>query len=156
MKNLKTFAAHFGATLNVDSKLLVENKQKFYLLNPVILKFLKKDFYYAGLYLGKNLNGTFIPSFNLLDLIAQNAKNRVVLKRKAAWLFICGRDITKKGITKFTGSKRKGYLALVLNEHGECLGYGKIFNVAGADDGIVVKNVFDVGDFLRRERLLSC
>jgi len=50
------------------------------------------------------------------------------------------------------GSKRKGDTTLVLNEFGECLGFGKILDdVTGTGGKIAVQNVLDVGDFLRRE-----
>ena len=43
----------------------------------------------------------------------------------------------------------------MLNEFGECLGFGRIVGNLrdnGAVDEIAVWNVSDVGDFLRRER----
>jgi ribosome biogenesis protein Nip4 len=53
-----------------------------------------------------------------------------------------------------TGSRRRGDCTLVINQRGECLGFGRIHcNLNGGDDeDIVVKNISDVGDFLRRER----
>jgi ribosome biogenesis protein Nip4 len=42
-----------------------------------------------------------------------------------------------------------------MNRHGECLGFGKIlFDIDGEKDGnkVIVKNVSDIGDFLRREK----
>jgi ribosome biogenesis protein Nip4 len=50
------------------------------------------------------------------------------------------------------GSRRKGDAVLVINEFGECLGFGRL--MAGLDvplGEVVVRNVLDVGDFLRRE-----
>ena len=93
---------------------------------------MKGDFYYAGLYLGKvGKKGVFFPSFNLLNMLVDVAANKVVVDRKAAWLFICGRDIFREGIVKVMGSKRKGDATLVLNEFGECLGFGKIMEDLG-------------------------
>jgi ribosome biogenesis protein Nip4 len=153
MKALKAFAVQFGAQLRIDPELLVENKQRYYLLNPSMAKMAKEDFYYAGLLLGKNKNGIFQPSFSLLSMIVGDAKNTVVLRRRAAWLFICGRDIFKGGISRFNGSKRKGDLTLVVNEFGECLGYGRIVGTMGErEETVVIKNVLDLGDFLRREK----
>jgi len=43
----------------------------------------------------------------------------------------------------------------VLNEFGECLGFGRIVGKLSGDgksDEIAMRNVSDVGDFLRRER----
>jgi hypothetical protein len=51
------------------------------------------------------------------------------------------------------GSKRKGDYTLTLNRHGECLGFGKIlFNLDRKIEGVTVKNISDIGDFLRREK----
>jgi len=50
------------------------------------------------------------------------------------------------------GSKRKSDVTLVLNEFGECLGFGQIIDDLNVSDGkVAIKNVLDVGDFLRRE-----
>ena len=52
------------------------------------------------------------------------------------------------------GSRRKGDHTLVLNEFGECLGFGKIIgslDEAAKNSEVVVRNVSDIGDFLRRE-----
>jgi ribosome biogenesis protein Nip4 len=43
----------------------------------------------------------------------------------------------------------------VLNEFGECLGFGRIIGKLSGETGnneVVIKNVSDIGDFLRRER----
>jgi ribosome biogenesis protein Nip4 len=51
------------------------------------------------------------------------------------------------------GSKRTGDYTLVLNEHKECLGFGKIMHSLGeGKSGVAVKNISDIGDFLRREK----
>ena len=42
-----------------------------------------------------------------------------------------------------------------MNEYDECLGFGKIvLNLRGAPDSeqIAIKNILDIGDFLRREK----
>ena len=121
-------------------------------LSPQLKKIIKSDFYYAGLYLGKISKGIFFPSFNLLNLLVGVVANKVVVDRKSGWLFICGRDIFQEGIVKSMGSKLKGDTTLVLNEFGECLGFGKIVNrFQVPNNEVMVKNILDVGDFLRRE-----
>jgi ribosome biogenesis protein Nip4 len=85
----------------------------------------------------------------LVDISA----NKTVLDRKAGWLFICGRDVFRKGIVKTMGSQRKGDCTLVLNEFGECLGFGVIAAKSDKTDfKVLVRNILDIGDFLRRER----
>jgi len=103
--------------------------------------------------LGETKHGEFFPSFNLLNMIAQEKANTISLGKKAEWLFICGRDVFGQGITKVAGSMKKGDYTLVLNVYGECLGFGRILrSLEGKKKGPAVENVLDVGDFLRRER----
>ena len=152
MKPYEVFASRFGSRVAFNSEMVTEKNQRYYLLNPRVKTILQSDYYYAGLYLGKIKNGMFFPSFNLLNMLVSAAANKIVIDQKAAWLFICGRDVFRVGIVKVMGSKRKGDATLVLNEFGECLGFGKILEDLGASEGkIAVENVLDVGDFLRRE-----
>ncbi len=152
MKPYEVFASRFGCNVAFNSELIVEKSQRYYLLNPRLKKMLPSDYYYAGLYLGKLKNGMFFPSFNFLNMLMGVAANKIVVDQKAAWLFICGRDLFRVGLTKVMGSKRKGDATLVLNTFGECLGFGKILTDLNTSDGnVAVKNVLDVGDFLRRE-----
>jgi len=151
MRPLEAFASRFGGKIAFNPEFIVEKSQRYYLLNPRLKK-LPGNFYYAGLYLGKVKNGVFFPSFNLLNMLVDVAVNKVVVNRKAAWLFICGRDVFGTGVINVMGSKRKGETTLVLNEFGECLGFGKITSdLGGFGKNVVIKNVLDIGDFLRRE-----
>ena len=152
VKPLIVFASKFGASVVLNHELLVEKAQCYYLLNPILRKIAKPNFYYAGLYLGKVEGGVFFPSFNLLNMMAPVAANKVFLEPKAAWLFICGRDVFKKGIAKSMGSQRKGDYTLVLNACGECLGFGVLTaSLAAVSGRVVVRNMLDIGNFLRRE-----
>jgi ribosome biogenesis protein Nip4 len=158
MNPLPRFARQFGANITLNPRLVVQKANRFFLLNSSLQSFAVTDFFYAGLYLGKVKSGVFFPSFNLLNILADSATNRIVLTSEAAWLFICKRDILKKSIVRFYGSGRKNTAVLVQNEFGECLGFGRIIgNLSDLtdlieDNEIVVKNVLDLGDFLRRER----
>lgn len=152
MRAIESFASRFGAKIALKADFVVMKAQRFYLLNPSVQKVTRGDFYYAGLYLGKVKEGRFFPSFNLLNMLIDAAANKVVLDRKAAWLFICGRDAFRRGIVKAMGSQRKGDCTLVLNEFGECLGFGTIEDYFSGEGKVAVRNVLDVGDFLRREK----
>jgi ribosome biogenesis protein Nip4 len=152
MKPLTAFASQFGGKIALNPDFVLETELRYYLLNPALRKVTRNDFYYAGLHLGKVKNGMFFPSFNFLNMLVPIAANKVVLNRKAAWLFICGRDVFRKGIVKFIGSQRKGDFTLVLNEFGECLGFAMVsVSVEESAGQVVLRNVLDVGDFLRRE-----
>ena len=154
MKAIRDFAFQFGAKFIVNADLTVEKDGRYFLLNASLRALIRKDFYYAGTYLGKVKNGRFFPSFNLLAILARVDANKIIVNKKAAWLFICGRDIFQKGIITVRGSRRKGDYTLVLNEFGECLGFGKILCSLEAEEKkteIAIKNISDIGDFLRRE-----
>jgi ribosome biogenesis protein Nip4 len=154
MKAIRDFAFQFGAKFIVNADLMVEKDGRYFLLNPSLRALIRKDFFYAGTYLGKVKNGRFFPSFNLLAILARVDANKTIVNKKAAWLFICGRDIFQKGIMTVRGSRRKGDYTLVLNEFGECLGFGKILCSLEAEEKkteIAIKNISDIGDFLRRE-----
>ena len=149
------FAAQFGVQIALNVDLMVENSGRFYLVNPVLKPLIHQDFFSAGVFLGKAKEGKFFPSFNLLGMLAKKEANRIVLDKKAAWLFICGRDVLRKSIVRVVGQGRKDTNTLVFNDFGECLGFGRIVeNLRGSavDNVLVVRNVLDVGDFLRRER----
>ncbi|MGB9676302.1 MAG: hypothetical protein ACPL0C_03860 [Candidatus Bathyarchaeales archaeon] len=154
MKFIGDFAARFGVKIDFDEKNIVEKENRYFLLNDRLKGLIGNDFFYAGVYLGMVKNGVFLPSFNLLKIIAEKeGANKVFVDERSAWLFICGRDIFKRGITKIEGSRKRGDYTLVLNRHGECLGFGIILkDLDAVEKGVVVKNVLDIGDFLRRER----
>jgi ribosome biogenesis protein Nip4 len=154
-KPITSFAAQLRVQIALNLDLMVEKNGRYYLVNPALKPLVRQDFFYAGVFLGKVKEGKFFPSFNLLAMLAKIDANRVVVDRKAAWLFICGRDVLGKSIVRVQGAGKKHTNALVLNEFGECLGFGRIVeNLSGGegDNQIVLRNVSDVGDFLRRER----
>jgi len=153
MKPIFAFAAKVNSKLVLDPKLVLEKDERYFLLNKNLKGMVRTDFYYAGLYLGKTKKGKFFPSFNLLATLAETKANKVIGTEKAAWLFICGRDIFNEGIKSVQGSRRKGDFTLVLNVYGECLGFGKILqDLSSKNITLAIKNVSDIGDFLRRER----
>jgi ribosome biogenesis protein Nip4 len=98
---------------------------------------------YFGTYLG--IEGRmFIPSFFLLEKLRDHSK-KAIINEKAAWLFICGRDILSESVVKADPLNSRDYL-LVMNENKEILGYG--YYIDGK-----IRNLLDRGDFLRRERI---
>ncbi len=153
MKKINDFVSRVGAKINLDKDLIVKNQNRYFLLNKNLKRLISKDFFCAGVYLGKTKGGRFFPGFNLLAIVAEGKSNKIVVDGKTAWLFICGRDVFKQGIINVKGSKRKGDYTLIINRHGECLGFGKILcNLDREIEGVVVKNISDIGDFLRREK----
>jgi len=152
LKAIENFCSRFGGKVSLQSEFLVEKVGRFYFLNPQLKNVIRSDFFYAGLYVGKLKKGIFFPSFNLLKMLANVANNKIVVNPKAAWLFICGRDLLKDGLVKVYGSQRRGKYTLILNKYGECLGFGRIVgSFDGQGNAVLVKNILDLGDFLRRE-----
>jgi ribosome biogenesis protein Nip4 len=154
MKEIKDFVAQFNASIALDESHVVRNRNRYYLLSKKLQHQVPEGFFYAGSYLGAVKGASFFPSFLLLTMIAETKANKLVVDKKTAWLFICGRDIFKKGI--LDGNRlKKGDYTLILNERNECLGFGKtICNLRGEADAdkVAVKNILDIGDFLRREK----
>jgi ribosome biogenesis protein Nip4 len=152
IKPLEDFLSRFNAKIFLDETFLVKKRNRYFLLNEALKNVIARNFFYAGLYLGKMRKGRFFPSFNLLKMIGKTKANKVVVDKKTEWLFICGRDIFKRGIKKVKGSREKGSYVLILNMKDECLGYGKILhNLNKTSERVVIKNILDIGDFLRRE-----
>jgi ribosome biogenesis protein Nip4 len=158
MKEIKEFVAQFRASIPFDESRIVKNRNRYYLLSKKLKQQAPQGFFYAGAYLGAVKGSSFFPSFLLLAMIAERKAKKLVVDKKTAWLFICGRDIFKQGIVKGDGVK-KGDYALVLNERNECLGFGKIMHNPREECAdatkVVVKNILDIGDFLRREKRQS-
>lgn len=153
IKSIMDFVKRFDAELSLDENLILKKGNRCFLLNEKLKNFVRGDFFYAGIYLGEIRNGGFSPSISLLKMIAERAANKIIVDGKTAWLFICGRDVFRQGIIRVDGSKRKGDFTLVLNMRGECLGFGEITrNLDEEGNGVYVKNIFDIGDFLRREK----
>lgn len=155
MKPIVDFAKRFSARLDLDKAFLLATEGRYFLVNERLKPLVRNDFYYAGVYLGKVKRGIFFPSFILLMMLAKGKANKVVVDDKTAWLFIVGRDVFKRGIVKATGSRRKGDYTLILNRHNECLGFGRLMHSLDEvqeKNEVVVKNISDIGDFLRRER----
>ncbi len=152
-KVITNFAQRFGVEVALNPELTVEKNGRYYQVNAALKPLLRGDFYVAGVYLGKAKDGKFFPSFNLLSMLAKHRANRVVVDQKAAWLFICGRDILAKGVLRTFGAAKKGTATLVMNEFDECLGFGTVLGSFGdSNTAVAVRHVLDLGDFLRRER----
>jgi ribosome biogenesis protein Nip4 len=155
MKTIDEFASRFDARLSLDDKLIAEKQGRYFLLSEDLEKLMTDAFFYAGVYLGKVKRNVFFPSFILLRMIAESEANKVTVNERTEWLFICGRDIFKQGIVKTTGSQERGAYVLIMNKHGECLGFGKLLRSTDEEVGkqkVIIRNVSDIGDFLRREK----
>lgn len=153
IKAIDDFVSHLKTEVSLDETLIVKKQSRYFLLDQNLKQLASNDFFYAGTYLGKVKEGRFFPSVSLLEFIARKEANKVTVDKKTEWLFICGRDIFAQGIVKVVGSGKKDDYTLVLNLHGECLGFGRILcNLNGKRQGLAIENMLDIGDFLRREK----
>lgn len=101
---------------------------------------------YIGECIAHERGNNIVPSVDFLQVMGKQAKRKVVVNEKGEWLFICGRDLFEDAIVKSNGAK-KDDIVVVLNQHMECIGYGRFI-----DSKIAVKRIFDIGDLLRREK----
>ena len=142
----------FCKELNYELKEeLITIDKKTFLINKKIKKILtniKEKPKNAGLLLGYEKNKLFHPSINLLKLISEKTNKKIQLNKKGAWLFICGRDIMKESIMKLPTNKGK---IIVCDEKENVLGIAQLKKHTDSNN-IIAKNIFDIGDFLRREK----
>jgi len=127
---------------------IIKLHKSYYLVNEELQKVMKKipdEAQSAGIYLGEEEK----PSLALLRLISKISDTKIFLNEKAAYLFICGRDIMGQSIIKANADEG---LVLVQNEKDENLGYGRFIGNINEPEEIVVKNLLDLGNFLRREK----
>lgn len=136
--------------LFIDEKIdAVKLGDKFFKLEPEIAEFkdkIKLKPFMVSNYMGKIIKGKFVPSFILLDMLSEISEKKVVVKDIGEIDFLYGKNLKKRHILKCP--KDHPAFVLVINEFGNCLGYGKL----KSKKELTVKNEFDRGDFLRREK----
>ena len=148
MEKIRNFIKSFTTE---DIGKIEKIRNSYFLIDKDVEKIkdkIEKNPFAAGLFLGESKK-SFIPSTNLLDILSKKTEKKIFVNRKTAWLFLCDRDIFGSGIEK---SNAKKGLVLVQNDRDENLGYGEIIAELTQKDKVVVKNLFDRGNFLRRER----
>jgi ribosome biogenesis protein Nip4 len=122
--------------------------EEWFLVPPRLFalgKSLPRQPVFVGSFLGRKKNNYLMPGVPLLDMLAASKKTKkVVVNDKSAWLFVCGKNILPASILSTENSPVVGDWVLVMQGK-ECIGFGEF-------QKDVIKNVFDVGDFLRRER----
>jgi ribosome biogenesis protein Nip4 len=144
--NPREFAKKFTDQAVIDESLLYNLQREYFLVGPTFRELIpniqiRPD--YLGTYLGEDSNKGFIPSFFLLEMLKPHSKT-ITLNERSSWLFICGRNVLFEGILKKDQIKNMDFV-IVLNERGEVFGYGQYLRNE-------IRNLFDRGDFLRRER----
>ena len=140
------FILRFGSAELAFNKDILSLGREYFLVRKELREAISKNSLrpeYLGTFLGRDTDVGFIPSFALLEMIKEKSR-KVVLNEKSAWLFICGRNALKEGVVRKDKFENMDHV-IVLNEKNEVLGYGQFIKNE-------IRNLFDRGDFLRRER----
>ncbi|MCC7574707.1 hypothetical protein KO361_03895 [Candidatus Woesearchaeota archaeon] len=142
-KDLDEFVSFF---VNDFSYKYVKVGKNYFLVNSFSDSFSDNNLssFMIGSPLGKD-NKFFEPSLFLLELLSKDSRNKVFINDQAEWLFLCGRDVFLDNVVK---NQSSGDVFLVQNSKDENLGLGFKTKINGK---VMVKNLFDRGDFLRRE-----
>lgn len=146
MEKINSFVKYF-----VDEKLdnIIKIKKSYFLVDKELENIkVKQEPFAIGLFLGEIKDNKFVPSSNLLNILAKKTEKKIFISKKTEWLFLCGRDIFGKGIIRSNVKQGK---VLVQNEKDENLGYGSIVGDLSNKESIVVKNIYDKGEFLRKK-----
>ena len=146
-----------------DCKILIREsngKREVYLLSDDLVDFLEKsniEFVIAGIKIGeigKRLRLTLEGSFFV------KCGKRVVLNEKGEMLFLYGRDVFSQSVVEVTPDVRENDLVFVCNLKNDVLGLGR--SRFGAErfksverDRVVVENIIDRGEYLRKDRLYT-
>jgi ribosome biogenesis protein Nip4 len=150
MRSLNEFLTAIGAEHGYDEEKLLKINTKRFSVGEELGNFVldRRQLVYAGRYLGKTRR-EFLPSSILLDELSRvEGLNRIHVDAETAWLFVCGRDIFGENVRRVEGEFADGNAFLVMFG-GSCLGYGV---VEPSEGRLILRNVLDIGDFLRRER----
>jgi ribosome biogenesis protein Nip4 len=135
----KQFTDHF------DLRPVQKIRNQYFLVDNSLAKKIPLQPQSIGLFLG-TLKKDLQPSPALIDLLAKTSTKKAIIDDKAAWLFLCGRDVFPQSILKNAVSEG---LVLVQNEKDENLGLGKMFK---GKNGMMIRNLLDKGEYLRMER----
>jgi len=152
VKELRDFLAAIGAVYEPTGERVNLNDRRF-VVGPEVAAHLRDRgrLIYSGKLLGRT-KAEFIPAAGLLrELGRMEEPHKAWVDERVGWLFACGRDVFGESILRSEGELAEGTCFLVMMG-GDCLGYGIVETSGGRT---MLRNVFDIGDFLRRERGLD-
>ncbi|MFH1013778.1 MAG: hypothetical protein V1769_04645 [Thermoplasmatota archaeon] len=133
----------------------VKIKDNYFLLDRHLNSFrLSQEATLMGLYLGKENGRLFIPSCNLLDIIARYSDEKIFVNEVGEIDFLYGKDLRKRHVTMIQGSQMKEKVKLVQNSYDETIGYG-IFLGFQKDSSKILTHRVDRGIFIKRDKQLK-
>ncbi|ADB57627.1 PUA domain-containing protein [Archaeoglobus profundus] len=147
-----------------ENELLIkdsEGAKELYALSKDLANFInrvKLNYVCVGIKVGevgsRRLRFTLEGSFYLI----RREKKKVYVDEKGEMLFLYGRDIFARSVVKVTDDVEENDVVFVCNSKGDILGLGKSRFDASRykdveEDRVVVENLVDRGEYLRKEKL---
>ncbi len=144
---VKQFTEYVVKYVKINNYFFLEDKNldTFTLSQEVTLK---------GLYLGKEQKHVFIPSCNLLDIIAQHSNEKIIVNDLGELDFLYGNHLRKRHVSSIQGSLTPGTVKLVQNKYDENLGYG-IYLGERKESTKILTHCIDRGIFIKRDKQLK-
>ena len=136
--------------------------REVYAFSKDLVKFLelyKLNFVHAGLKVGEVGSRRFRFSLEGSFYLAKKDKKRVYVNEKGEMLFLYGRDIFAESVLRATSDVEENDIVFVCNRNGDILGIGKARfdarRIKEAGSRVVVENLVDRGEYLRKEKTYS-
>lgn len=147
MKILQDALEEFG-TINLPWENIAKIGNNYYLLHDALknaTQSIDEICLAKGALLAQKKGKQLFFTPELLELLATQTTKKIILNKKASWLFICGRDVFEENILHAFSPAKK--TVIVCNQQEEVLGLARKQQQKGT---VLYKNLFDIGSFLRR------
>ena len=143
-----------------NNELLVNEDREVYALSKDLVKFLelhKINHVVAGIKVGEVGGRRFRFSLEGTFYLVRKNKKKVFVNERGEMLFLYGRDIFAESVVDITEDVKENDIVFVCNKRGDILGIGRTrFDAERikdvAKDRVVVENLVDRGEYLRKER----
>ncbi len=165
LKVISSALRAFGSTdFLKDNEILIRDDasgvREAYALSKDLVKFLelfKLNYVHAGLKVGEVGSRRFRFSLEGSFYLVRRDRKKVFVNERGEMLFLYGRDIFAESVVKVTEDVRENDVVFVCNTKGDILGIGRARFDAGrmrevAKDRVVVENLVDRGEYLRKEK----
>jgi len=127
---------------------LIKKSRFLYLVDNELFDYINEtsdDFFSAGILLGE-FKKYFTPSPEFSNILSKLSPKKIFVNKKSEWMFLCGKNILKKGIIKNEQELDRG-LVFIQTELNENIGLGQF---SMKNDGSI-ENIIDKGAYIRKE-----
>ncbi len=150
LKKFYDFISDFGLDANILDELGVIIKKSRYVFAASLelknsMELFSTDFFSIGTPLGE-IKKDFVPTPALIDFLSSHSERKVIVDDKSEWMFLCKKDIFKKGVKKSFLKKDHGRV-FVQNNLNENIGLAKFVR----DGNVALKHLVDKGAYIRKE-----